>query len=89
MSSTIPSESVHSQIDELLLPGRASTASQAEEMFHDAHLPDLARPAIELDDAGFMRHEAVKLLMGITRENRQTPKTARFHTVYPGKPGAQ
>lgn len=63
MASPIFSESVHSQIDELLLSGQALTASQAEEMFLDAHLPDLARLVIELDDLTFVRHEAIKLLM--------------------------
>jgi hypothetical protein len=63
MPSTIESESVHSRINELLLSGRASTASQAEEMFLDAHLPDLARLVIELDDREFEQHEAVKLLI--------------------------
>lgn len=63
MLTGIASESVHSQIDELLLGGHASTASQAEEMFLDAHLADLATLAIELDDRAFEQHEAVKLLM--------------------------
>jgi hypothetical protein len=63
MPSTIESESVHSRINELLLSGRASTASQAEEMFLDAHLPDLARLVIELDDRELEQHEAVKLLI--------------------------
>ncbi|HZL35479.1 MAG TPA: hypothetical protein VFC78_09230 [Tepidisphaeraceae bacterium] len=63
MARPIPSESVHSEIDELLLGGQALTASEAEEMFLDAHLPDLARLAVELDDKAFERHEAVKLLM--------------------------
>ena len=63
MSATMASESVNSEIDELLLSGRATTASQAEEMFLAAHLPDLARLVTELDDGAFERHEAVKLLM--------------------------
>jgi hypothetical protein len=63
MATTIASETVHPQIDELLLSGRASTASEAEEMFLDAHLAELARLAIELDDRAFERHEAVKFLM--------------------------
>lgn len=63
MPAPIRSESVHREIDELLLSGRAATGSEAEEMFLDAHLPELVRLAIELDDQAFERHEAVKLLM--------------------------
>ncbi len=57
------SESVHAEIDELLLSGRAKTATEAEEMFLDAHLAEIARLVRELDDQAFQRHEAVKLLM--------------------------
>jgi hypothetical protein len=63
MPPTLASETVHAQIDELLLSGRARTASEAEAMFLDAHLADLARLATELDDESFARHEAVRLLM--------------------------
>lgn len=63
MKTLLDSSTVHTQIDELLLSGRAKTASEAEDMFLDAHLGDLARLAIELDDAAFERHEAIKLLM--------------------------
>jgi hypothetical protein len=59
----LDSNSVHAEIDELLLSGEATTASQAEEMFLDAHLEDMARLALELDDAAFAQHEAIKLLM--------------------------
>jgi len=60
---SLTSESVNTQVDELLLSGRAKTASEAEEMFLDAHLPDIARLVLELDDQAFQHHEAVKLLM--------------------------
>ncbi len=58
MSATLPSNSVHAEIDKLLLSGVASTASQAESMFLDAHLSDLASLVIELDDKSFEQHEA-------------------------------
>jgi hypothetical protein len=63
MQSLLSSESVNAQVDDLLLSGRARTASEAEEMFLDAHLPDIAQLVSELDDQAFQRHEAVKLLM--------------------------
>lgn len=59
----LTSESVNTTIDELLLSGRATTASEAEEMFLDSHLGDIAQLVLELDDQAFERHEAVKLLM--------------------------
>ena len=63
MKPLLTTESVNAQVDELLLSGRANTASQAEEMFLDAHLPDITQLVLELDDNAFQRHEAVKLLM--------------------------
>jgi hypothetical protein len=63
MESAFTSESVNTQVDELLLSGQAKTASEAEEMFLDAHLPAIAQLVLELDDQAFQRHEAVKLLM--------------------------
>lgn len=62
MEPLLDSQTVHSQIDELLLSGKAQTAHEAEAMFLDAHLVELARLAIELDEASFKKHEAVKLL---------------------------
>jgi hypothetical protein len=59
----LSSESVNEQIDELLLSGRALTVSEAEEMFLDSHLSEIARLVELLDDEEFERHEAVKLLM--------------------------
>lgn len=63
MEPLLDSNTVHEQIDALLLSGKAQTAYEAEEMFLDAHLHDFARLALELDDEAFKNHEAVKLLM--------------------------
>jgi hypothetical protein len=63
MVPLIDSNSVHAEIDQLLLDGHAMTGFEAEEMFLDAHLPDLARLALELDEHEFVNHEAIKLLM--------------------------
>ncbi len=62
MEPLLDSDTVHAQIDELLLSGKATTAHEAEEQFLDAHLVELARLALELDEESFKRHEAVKLL---------------------------
>jgi len=62
MTPPISSDHVHAEIDKLLLSGRAKTASEAEAMFLDAHLPDLTKLALELNEEDFSRHEAVKLL---------------------------
>ena len=63
MGKLLDSNAVHAEIDDLLLTGRATTASEAEEMFLLDHLEDMARLALELDDAAFAQHEAIKLLM--------------------------
>ncbi len=63
MKHFLSSKSVNIQVDELLLSGQAATASEAEEMFLDAHLPDIAQLVLELDDNAFIHHEAIKLLM--------------------------
>jgi hypothetical protein len=63
MPVKMTSESVNDMIEQLLLTGAASTASQAEEIFLDAHLPELAQLVAELDDTSFEQHEAIKLLM--------------------------
>lgn len=62
MEPLLDSQTVHAQIDELLLSGKAQTAFEAEEMFLDAHLTELARLALVLDEESFREHEAVKLL---------------------------
>jgi hypothetical protein len=61
--ATIASESVHDEVDQLLLSGRAKTASEAEAMYLDNHLQEILQLAMELDDAALERHEAIKLLM--------------------------
>ncbi len=63
MSELLTSDEVNRQIDDLLLSGQARTASQAEEMFLDAHLPELVQLVRELNDDELARHEAIKLLM--------------------------
>jgi hypothetical protein len=65
------SESVNEMIEQLLLTGAASTASRAEEMFLDQHLPELAELILELDDDSFQRHEAIKLLMSHGSRRRE------------------
>ncbi len=60
---SIKSNSVHSQIDQLLLSGQATTGYEAEEIFLDAHLSELVRLVTELGDREFEEHEAIKLLM--------------------------
>jgi hypothetical protein len=63
MSQLLDSATIHAQIDELLLSGRAQTAWEAEEMFLDAHLADIVQLASQLGGEEFEQHEAVKLLM--------------------------
>ena len=63
MQPVLSTESVNAEVDDLLLSGRAKTASQAEEMFLDAHLAGIAQLVLQLDDSSFQRHEAIKLLM--------------------------
>ncbi len=62
MTDLLDSNLVHAQIDALLLSGQAVSASQAESMFLDARLEDLARLALVLDENAFRNHEAIKLL---------------------------
>jgi hypothetical protein len=63
MSVNLTSESVNALIEHLLLTGAAATASEAEEMFLDAHLPELTQLVAELDDTALAQHDAIKLLM--------------------------
>lgn len=63
MDTHLDSKVVHHRIDELLLSGAARTASEAEALFLDSHLIDLARLALVLDEQSFKEHEAVKLLL--------------------------
>ena len=71
MSDLLTSAEVNRQIDDLLLTGTAQTASQAEEMFLDDHLPDLVRLVQELNDEELARHEAIKLLMSHGSRRRE------------------
>jgi hypothetical protein len=54
---------MQSEIDSLLLTGRASTMTDAENMFLDAHLEEIAELAERLTDEEFGRHELVRLLL--------------------------
>ena len=71
MSELLTSDEVNRQIDDLLLSGQARTASQAEEMFLDAHLPELVQLVRELNDDELARHEAIKLLMSHGSRRRE------------------
>jgi len=63
VQTLLTSQSVNNEIDDLLLSGRAKTASEAEELFLDTHLSDITHLVLALDDKAFQQHEAVKLLM--------------------------
>ena len=54
---------VQAEIDSLLLSGRATTMAEAERLFLDAHLRDIAALAERLPDEEFRRHELVRLLL--------------------------
>ncbi|HEX4794677.1 MAG TPA: hypothetical protein VH370_12830 [Humisphaera sp.] len=71
MATILSSDAVNIAIEELLLTGAASSASQAEEMFLDAHLSEVARLVVELDDSSFEQHEAIKLLMSHGSRRRE------------------
>ena len=63
-TGVLPSQSaMQSEIDELLISGRAGTMAEAEGMFLDAHLEDVAELAQCLSDEEFSRHELVRLLL--------------------------
>ena len=57
------SEDVNRMVDDLILCGAAGTGLEAEEMFLDAHLHQIAAVVATLPPADVARHEAVKLLM--------------------------
>ena len=67
----LTSDEVNRQIDDLLLTGTAQTASQAEEMFLDAHLPELIQLVRELGDEDLGAHEGIKLLMSHGSRRRE------------------
>jgi len=71
MRPLLPSASVHAEIDELLLNGSAKSAWEAENIYLDAHLQELAQLVIELDDASFIEHEAIKLLISHGSRRRE------------------
>jgi hypothetical protein len=71
MAQTLTSKAVNEMIEQLLLSGTATTVSEAEEMFLSEHLPELARLILELDDASFEQHEAIKLLMSHGSRRRE------------------
>ncbi len=54
---------MQSEIDALLISGRATSMTEAEQMFLDAHLSDIAALAERLSDEEFRRHELVRLLL--------------------------
>ncbi len=54
---------VQHDIDSLILSCRATTMAEAERLFLDAHLGDIAELAERLPDAEFRRHELVRLLL--------------------------
>ena len=63
MAHLLESDDVHAAIDALLLKGVAKTANEAEQMYLDAHIEDIARLATSLTEEKFVNHEAVKLLV--------------------------
>ena len=62
MTPLLESATVNAVIDGLLIRGDAQTAAEAEALFLDSHLHEIARLVAELDDAEFLRHDAIKLL---------------------------
>ena len=71
MDTALTSDAVIQTIEQLLLTGAASTASQAEHMFLDSHLEQIAQLILELDDQSFEQHEAIKLLMSHGSRRRE------------------
>lgn len=71
MAVDLTSHVVIQTIEQLLLSGAASTASQAERMFLDSHLEQIAQLILELDDQSFEQHEAIKLLMSHGSRRRE------------------
>lgn len=57
------SQDVQPEIEQILLSGRASTASEAESIYLDEHLEEIAELAVVLNDRELRDHEAVKLLV--------------------------
>jgi hypothetical protein len=59
----LSSAQVQEDIGQRLLCGAAQTMAEAENQFLDAHLPEIARLAMDLTEEAFRRHEAVRLLL--------------------------
>jgi len=58
-----PGSATQQEIDELLLSGRAETMAEAEGLYLDAHLKEIAELAEWLPEEEFRRHELVRLLL--------------------------
>jgi hypothetical protein len=54
---------MQAEIDCLLLSGRATTMAEAERLYLDDHLRDIAELAQRLPDEEFRSHELVRLLL--------------------------
>lgn len=51
------------EIDELLLSGRVETMAEAEGLYLDTHLREIAELAERLPEEEFRRHDLVRLLL--------------------------
>ena len=62
-ATLLRSEDVNRLVDDLVWSGTAQTGLEAEEMFLDAHLHQIAALVTHLPEPELARHEAIKLLM--------------------------
>jgi hypothetical protein len=58
-----PGSAMQQEIDELLISGRAETMAEAEGLYLDAHLKEIAELAERLPEEEFRCHELVRLLL--------------------------
>ncbi len=58
-----PGSAMQQEIDELLLSGQAGTMAEAENLYLDAHLREIAELAERLPEEEFRCHELVRLLL--------------------------